>query len=50
MLDFNTDLHSVEYKDFMGIAENLYESIKRNQNLGKYVTPMLIKLTEYLDN
>ena len=34
----------------MEIAENLYESIKRNHSLGKYVTPMLLKLTEYLDN
>ena len=51
MLDFNTDLYSVKCKDFMGITEKLYESINRNQTLGnKYVTPMLLKLTNYLDN
>ena len=49
MIDFNADLYNIDYQEYSEITDKLFHAIGRNQSLGKYVTPLLIKLTDFLD-
>ena len=49
MIDFDTELHKVDYAEFMNITDKLHEAMLRNQKYGVYVAPLLLKMTDYLD-
>ena len=46
MIDFDTELHQVDYAEFMNITDKLHEAMLRNQKYGVYVAPLLLKMME----